>query len=96
MEIRTSKSLNTPTVKVACSRDLRVLRAIYLPTLEVKEVDVIFFYNNPLLDNPYTNSKDFERFFLAMFPESTEVIYTPSALNIVVGLAELNSKKLAS
>ena len=40
MEINTKTSLNTPTVKVSCSKDQTVLKAIYLPTLEVKEVKV--------------------------------------------------------
>lgn len=85
-------SLNNQTVKVALSKDYRVLRAIYLPTLELKTVDVAFLYNNPMLEMPYKNSKDFERLFLGMFPGSTEVVYTPAALNAVMGLADLNSK----
>ena len=90
MEINTKTSLNTPTVKVSCSKDQTVLKAIYLPTLEVKEVKVYSLYKNPLF--PLKNSEHFKKFFFAMFQGSTDVEYTPEALNLVVGLAELNSQ----
>lgn len=92
MKINTNPSLNSTTVKVSCSRDRRILKAIYLPTLEQKEVELFFLYKNPMLEMPYQNSKDFERLFLSMFPGSTGVEYTPEALNLVVGLADFNSR----
>ena len=89
MEINTKKKMSEKTIKISCSRDRTVLKAIYLPTLEVKEVKVYSLYNNPLFS--LKSSEHFEKFFFAMFPESTDVEYTPEALNLVVGLAELNS-----
>ena len=60
MEINTS--MNKKLVKVSCAKDLTLLKAIYLPTLEVKEVKVYSLYNNPLF--PLKNSKNFKKFFL--------------------------------
>ena len=90
MKINFKTSMSEPTVKVSCSKDRRVLKAIYLPTLEVKEVKVHSLYKNTLF--PLKNSEHFQKLFFGMFPESTGVEYTPEALNIVVGLADLNSK----
>lgn len=89
MKINFKTSMSEPTVKVSCSKDRTVLKAIFIPTLEVKTVKVYSLYRNPLF--PLGNSEHFKNLFFAMFPEATGVEYTPEALNIVIGLAALNT-----
>lgn len=87
------KEINTKkTLEVSLSKD-NLKFVLKNNSLKEKTVDVIFMYKNPLLEMPYTTVGDFERLFLRMFPECHQIKFSDSALNMVYGLADLNSQE---
>lgn len=88
----TPRTTPNKTLEVSLSEDTR--KFILKHNHKKKTVDVIFMYKNPLLEMPYNTVKDFERLFLGMFPECDKINFSdPAALNMVTGLANLNSQK---